>query len=40
MDPKNGCTCEPRLSYRQMLMIAWGAPVISVIIESVLRIVR
>lgn len=39
MEPKNGCSCGPRLSYRQMLVTAW-APVAAVIIEGVLRFVR
>lgn len=39
MEPKDGCSCEPRLSYRQKALLAW-APVMAVLIECATRFVR
>lgn len=39
MEPKDACSCESRLSYRQKALLAW-APAIVVIIECVTQLVR
>lgn len=40
MEPKDGCACEPRLSYRQKLVIACAPGVLTVFIECVTRFVQ